>query len=636
MHPHGRQNNNKVRIMTCKHMPPSLLTIAVVAAISSAQTQAYSFDAFEGELTSKLDTTLSAGASISTQAPDHNLYTHANGLLSGRSGGQGASPNADNGRLNFDKGDVISNPYKGLSELELEYGQVGMRVSAKYWYDHQLETRNGRFNDFDDSGFPNQARFKGFSWLDSYVFGSTEVAGHALDARFGSQVLSWGESTFIQGGINSINPIDQSAFNRPGVDIKEGLLPVEMLQASVGLAQGLSIEGFYQLNWRPTVIDGCGTFFALTDALQPGCGPIVSSPLIGEAEQLNGTGNPVPVGANMAVQRTADNLPSDAGQFGLALRYYADWLNDTEFGLYAMNYHSRLVYVSGTSADYSKLAIGTPTDQANFFSGRYVAGLPVFIHGANYNAVYPEDIRLYGVSFNTSLESGLALSGEVSYRPNLPVQINVNDLLAATLLQASNPATGLLLPGGSSNSANFNQEVPGYTRLPVTQAQVTLTHFFNQVLGADQMKLVGELGYVHVANLDALRYGRSSALGPGTPVGGGACNSSPLVTNKYCTDNGFVTANSWGYRLVGQLDYSDLIPAVVISPSLAFRHDVDGYSYQPAGPFEEGQMATTLGLQAVYQDRYKANASWTSFFGSNDYSTVDDRDYLALSVSMSF
>jgi hypothetical protein len=636
MNPHGRQNNNKVRIMTCKHMPPSLLTIAVVAAMSSAQTQAYTFDAFEGELTGKLDTTLSAGASISTQAPNHNLYTHANGLLSGRSGGQGASPNADNGRLNFDKGDVISNPYKGLSELELEYGQVGMRVSAKYWYDHQLETRNGRFNDFDDSGFPNQARFKGFSWLDSYVFGSTEVAGHALDARFGSQVLSWGESTFIQGGINSINPIDQSAFNRPGVDIKEGLLPVEMLQASVGLAQGLSIEGFYQLNWRPTVIDGCGTFFALTDALQPGCGPIVSSPLIGEAEQLNGTGNPVPVGANMAVQRTADNLPSDAGQFGLALRYYADWLNDTEFGLYAMNYHSRLVYVSGTSADYSKLAIGTPTDQANFFSGRYVAGLPVFIHGANYNAVYPEDIRLYGVSFNTSLESGLALSGEVSYRPNLPVQINVNDLLAATLLQASNPATGLLLPGGSSNSANFNQEVPGYTRLPVTQAQVTLTHFFNQVLGADQMKLVGELGYVHVANLDALRYGRSSALGPGTPVGGGACNSSPLVTNKYCTDNGFVTANSWGYRLVGQLDYSDLIPAVVISPSLAFRHDVDGYSYQPAGPFEEGQMATTLGLQAVYQDRYKANASWTSFFGSNDYSTVDDRDYLALSVSMSF
>jgi hypothetical protein len=622
--------------MICKHMPPSLLTITVVAAISSAQSQAYTFDAFEGELTGKLDTTLSAGASISTQAPDHNLYTHADGLLSGRANGRGTAPNADNGRLNFDKGDVISNPYKGLSELELEYGQVGVRVSAKYWYDQQLETHNGRFNDFDDSGFPDQARFKGFSWLDSYVFGSTEVAGHALDVRFGSQVLSWGESTFIQGGINSINPFDQSAFNRPGVEVKEGLLPVEMLQANIGLAQGLSIEGFYQFNWRPTVIDGCGTFFAQTDAVQPGCGPIVTSPLIGEAEQLRGTASPVPVGANMTVQRTADNLPSDAGQFGLALRYYADWLNDTEFGLYAMNYHSRMVYVSGTSADYSQLAIGSPTAKANYFTNRYIANNPVFIHGASYNAVYPEDIRLYGVSFNTSLESGLAVSGEVSYRPNLPVQINITDLLPATLLQASSPATELLLPGGASNSANFNQEVQGYTRLPVTQAQVTLTRFFSQVLGADQLKLVSEFGYVHVANLDALRYGRSAALGPGTPIGGGACNSSPLVTNQYCTDKGFVTADSWGYRLVSQLDYSNLLPAVVISPSLAFRHDVDGYSYQPAGPFEEGQMATTLGLQAVYLDRYKANASWTSFFGSNDYSTVNDRDYLALSVSMSF
>lgn len=622
--------------MTCKHMPPSLLTIAVVAAMSSAQTQAYTFDAFEGELTGKLDTTLSAGASISTQAPDHSLYTHADGLLSGQANGRGISPNADNGRLNFDKGDVISNPYKGLSELELEYGQVGVRVSAKYWYDQQLAAHNGRFSDFDDSGFPEQARFKGFSWLDSYVFGSTEVAGHALDMRFGRQVLSWGESTFILGGINSISPLDQSAFNRPGVEIKEGLLPVEMLQANFDLGQGLSIEGFYQLNWRPTVIDGCGTFFSITDAVQPGCGPIVTSPVIGENEQLNGTGNPVPVGANMAIQRTADDLPSDDGQFGLALRYYADWLNDTEFGLYAMNYHSRLVYVSGTSADYSRLALGTPTAEANFFPGRYVAGLPVFIHGASYNAVYPEDIRLYGVSFNTSLENGLALSGEVSYRPNLPVQINVNDLLPAALLQASSPATELLLPGGSGNSANFNQSLQGYTRLPVTQAQVTLTRFFSQVLGADQLKLVGEFGYVHVANLDALRYGRSSALGPGTPVGGGACSSSPLVTNQYCTNDGFVTADSWGYRLVGQLDYSNLLPAVVISPSLAFRHDVDGYSYQPAGPFEEGQMATTLGLQAVYLDRYKANASWTSFFGSNDYSTVDDRDYLAFSVSMSF
>ena len=121
--------------------------------------------------------------------------------------------------------------------------------------------------------------FQGFSWLDSYLFASTELADRALDVRFGRQALSWGESTFIQGGINVVSPLDQSAFNRPGVEIKEGLLPVEMLQASYELGDGLSVEGFYQFNWRPSVIDGCGTFFAITDAIQPGCGPVYTSAL---------------------------------------------------------------------------------------------------------------------------------------------------------------------------------------------------------------------------------------------------------------------------------------------------------------------------------------------------------------------
>ena len=45
--------------------------------------------------------------------------------------------------------------------------------------------------------------------------------------KVGNQVLSWGESLLIQNGINVINPLDISAFNRPGVEIKEGQLPVE-------------------------------------------------------------------------------------------------------------------------------------------------------------------------------------------------------------------------------------------------------------------------------------------------------------------------------------------------------------------------------------------------------------------------
>ena len=92
-----------------------------------------------------------------------------------------------------------------------------------------------------------------------------------LDLRVGRQVASWGESTFIQNGINSINPVDVSAFRRPGAEIKEGLLPVAMVTIAAGLTDALSVEAFYQLEWEKTVIDGCGTYFSTADVAGTGC-----------------------------------------------------------------------------------------------------------------------------------------------------------------------------------------------------------------------------------------------------------------------------------------------------------------------------------------------------------------------------
>src|SRR3546814_11412878 len=40
---------------------------------------------------------------------------------------------------------------------------------------------------------------------------------------------------------------------------------------------------------------------------------------------------------------------------------------------------------------------------------------------------YPENIHLFGLSFNTSI-GDYSLQGEVAYRPNLPLQISIADL----------------------------------------------------------------------------------------------------------------------------------------------------------------------------------------------------------------
>ncbi len=49
--------------------------------------------------------------------------------------------------------------------------------------------------------------------------------------------------------------------------------------------------------------------------------------------------------------------PSDSGQYGIKLGYYAPELGETEFGLYYMNYHSRRPLISGTTADFSTGAL---------------------------------------------------------------------------------------------------------------------------------------------------------------------------------------------------------------------------------------------------------------------------------------
>ncbi|MFX4681957.1 DUF1302 family protein, partial [Acinetobacter baumannii] len=48
-------------------------------------------------------------------------------------------------------------------------------------------------------------------------------------------------------------------------------------------------------------------------------------------------------------------------------------------------------------------------------------------------AEYPEDIQLFGLSFNTPGPFGLALGGEYSFRPNLPLQIATPELVLAAL-----------------------------------------------------------------------------------------------------------------------------------------------------------------------------------------------------------
>ena len=91
-----------------------------------------------------------------------------------------------------------------------------------------------------------------------------------LNWRLGQQVVSWGESTFIQGGLNVINPVDVSKLRLAGSELKEAFEGINMLWASMDLTDALSIEALYMFEWEPIIPDPAGTYYSTSDIATPG------------------------------------------------------------------------------------------------------------------------------------------------------------------------------------------------------------------------------------------------------------------------------------------------------------------------------------------------------------------------------
>ncbi|WP_419712710.1 DUF1302 domain-containing protein [Pseudomonas sp. NFX224] len=610
---------------------------AAIALGCVVDAQAVAFNI--GEIDGSFDSSLSVGASWATSSPDRDL-------IGGNNGGDGLAQTSDDSHLNFKKNETFSKIFKGIHDLELKYGDSGVFVRGKYWYDFELKDESRPFKDIDDHGRKEGAKSSGAQILDAFVYHNYQVADQPGSVRLGKQVVSWGESTFIQNGINSINPIDAAAFRRPGAEIKEGLIPVNMFYVSQSLTENLAAEAFYQLEWDQTVVDNCGTFFAQPDVVADGCNnnlralaPRSAIPAGGLAALQNVFGADIDQ-EGVKVPRGPDRDARDDGQFGIALRYMSDAL-DTEFGGYYMNYHSRLPFFSATAASQQVY------NQAQAVLTGPAAALQPIAVAANsqYFIEYPEDIHLYGLSFSTTLPTGTAWSGEISYRPNAPVQLNTQDIL----FSAVGPLGGPVLPNASLLNVAPGQDLHGYRRKEITQFQSTLTHFFDQVMGADRLTLVGEVGVVHVGGLESssdARYGRDPVYGQGPlpASAGGAidtCRQLNLGTvgangknlTRFCKDDGYVTSTSWGYRARAIWDYNNVFAGINLKPNIAWSHDVEGYG--PNGQFTEGAKAVSLGLDAVYSNTYSASLSYTNFFGG-DYNTSVDRDFAALSLGMNF
>jgi hypothetical protein len=350
--------------------------------------------------------TISYGLGYRLSDPDQRLI----GLAAG---GTSYSVNGDDGIQNYDTG-IFTNAVKLTSELQFSYKGFGGFVRAFGFYDYENETA-----DRARTPLSNDAKERVGSRVelrDAFLYGRFKLGGRPGELRAGYQVINWGESTFIQGGINAINPIDVSALRVPGAELREAYLPLGAVKLSLKPSGSTSFEAFYQFTWEETHIDPVGSYFSTTDLAGGGANKVMLG--FGSAPDTIAVGTNIPGNpVGVAVPKVDTLEPSSQGQYGAALRILANGLGGTEFGLYFVNYHSRLpVIMANTGTAAGLLA-----------KGNYAAS-------ASYFLAYPENIKLFGASFNTQLgRTGIALQGEVSHRRDVPLQIDDVEILYAAL-----------------------------------------------------------------------------------------------------------------------------------------------------------------------------------------------------------
>lgn len=630
-----------MHFLTAPRSPRRPIAVALLAAGLAAFStcHAASFDWGSG-VTGSFDSTISLGGLWRMSARDEGLIGIANG-------GTSRTVNGDDGNLNYRNGELVSSLLKGTHELELKYRNWGLFTRGSWYYDHAGARK-------DELGPKAHDRIRSdVVLLDAYVYGRFDLGGMNSAVRVGNQVVSWGESTFIPNSINSINPVDVSKLRTPGSELKEAFIPTPLLWVSQEVGNGFSVEAYVQANWQKTRLDPRGTYFSTTDTFSDdGDRAVVTFgrrkdqhfPLTNPSTTaaLFPVYGPFDPAASVWVPRGEDRTPSNSGQYGVSLRYLASALNNTEFGAYYLNYHSRTPIASVRKSTFPALGSGT----TNLLTGSPY--IPAAANSANGSAVgfaeYPEKIHLIGLSFNTAGPAGIALQGEYSYRRNQPVQLGVTDLVLAALnlpsQMAQNPAD---IPLGA--------EITGYKRVKMHQVQATATKAVPQVLGAEQFVLVTEAGFNYLDLPAGLEF---EGYGTLLPV---LQSSANIASGGSAQPGGWATKKSWGYRLVARLDYPNAIMGVNVSPRIAFSHDVEG-----VGPnFNEGAQAATFGVGFSFQQKWQADLAYTAFFSGRTFCGTDvaalsaatlaagqslnfcsssnslkDRDFLSFNISYSF
>lgn len=703
--------------MSKMHTGGALAVMAVatlLAAGASQRAAAISFQSSSGDWSGSWDTNVGYGQAWRVSGVDCRLVAIADG-------GCGYSPNIDNGDLNYQHKAVFSKALTGVTEFQLNYKEkVGAFVRGSGLYDFQVMDENT-----DYVPLTHEAKNVVGSYtrlLDAFGYWRFNLGTMPSELRIGRQVIDWGESTFIPGGLNQVDYFDVTALQVPGAELKQALLPDEMAVFNVQFTKNVSAQFLYLFDWHEDIIEPNGAYFSTSNFAGAGGSQVYLGfgAISNKGVDFSSLGGGL-ISGFQAIPRLPDDRPRDAGQYGIKFKFYLpNFSQGTEIGAYFLNYTSRLPVVSAVTGSQAglgnawgavnavgaaaqALAAGLPfaaavatgaavgQQRAAQLGGNLSAatatqyatiGANTLLVGGNVNnqasmlatneyakteglvEQFPNNIKMLGLSFNTQLQkTGTALQGEVAFRHNVPLQVDDVQLIYASLtpfeagiaklLGEPVTAAGHCVPPPSSTpitgcnqlgAFKVGQTIEGYELKNTWQSGLTATQVFANVpfIKASQAVLVLEAAADWVPGLESKYSGGPVGLGlqydaPGTNLSGTpALGGYPEFPNLYEPGSAFPTRFSWGYVFAGRLEYDNLIGAWNLLPHLTWTQDVHGISPGPGGNFIQGRHATTLGFTASTRERVDVDVSYTHYGGAGQYNLLNDRDFIAASVKVSF
>ncbi len=586
----------------------STLRALVIAGICTPAAHAFQFESgsVQGSFNSTL--TMGFGQRVEKQSCSHHGDTSTS---CGARANWGVWANGDDGNLNYDKGDFFTAHVKGSHELLLSFPDDWRFMGRVGWlYDFKADdTARTPLSDTSKRVVGQYARL-----YDLWVSKGFDLGEQRGRVRLGNQVVSWGESLFMIGGINSNVTMDLQRLSSPGMQLKEAYLPSPILSVAAGLGRGVNVEAYYQFKWDPYEFPPAGTYFSLADTYDrgrdnllyfPGADPVADgvdpasrilnaggrvtrSSLAAERQVMLGEGTAFPV--------LKDKKPGNSGQFGVSVKYRPEGM-DADFGFYYQRYHDK-----------------TPNVQ---YWNRDVTGTRMY---------YEKDRDLFGVSVNTAL-GNWAVGAELSYRPKDAVSTSVcfNENLDDVEFGVE--------CNGSIDKERYQLHLTGILALTPGDHGA-----FLDLVGAQTATFLGEItaiaypgvskNRVYTRSQNGVVYKQIPAAGAWTFLDG---DGNPFgVGDKL----------SWGYMLDFSLTYdSTLIPGWQVIPGVFFSHSVKGHTPNFMANWAEG--AKSANFYVLFNRNpmtWQAGLNYTRFWGGK-YSTsapYRDRDFIGGFVSRNF